>query len=160
MKSASDVKRPVTSGWTCPRCGRSFVRRNQSHSCGKYTVERFLKGKGANALALWNGFVELVRSCGPVRLAPAKTRIGFQSRTIFAAVNRLGDRGLSAHVVFSRRVEGPRFTRIETVSQNSHVHHFRTESLDELDEEVRGWLCEAYALGSGAPPAAEHTPVS
>jgi hypothetical protein len=148
MKSVTDEKRPETTGWTCPRCGRSFVRRNQTHSCGDYTMELFLKGKGPDALAFFDGCVAPVRSRGPLTLAPAKTRIGFQSRMIFAAVNRLSDRGLSAHVLLARRVENPRFTRIETVSPNSHVHHFHVESLDELDEEVRGWPCEAYALGS------------
>jgi len=162
IRSRARLNNPASSQgralWTCPRCGRSFAQRNQQHSCGSHSVEGFLKGQSPDAGALFNRFVAVVRSCGPFTLAPAKSRIGFQSKTIFAAVNHLGDRGLSAHVVLSRRQENPRFTRIETVSPNSHVHHFRVESLDELDEEVRGWVCEAHALGSGEQRAAERTP--
>ncbi|HUW95179.1 MAG TPA: hypothetical protein VMW58_05290 [Anaerolineae bacterium] len=99
--------------WTCPKCGRPFAQRYQSHSCGRYSVEKFLEGKSPSVVDLFNRFVELVSSCGPVTLAPARTRVGCQARIIFAAVNRLHDRSLAAHVVLSRRLENPRFTRSE-----------------------------------------------
>jgi hypothetical protein len=133
--------------WTCPCCGRQFANRNQEHSCGKYTVDDFLRGKGEPALALYHRFVELVESCGPVLFAPAKTRVGFQVRMIFAAVNRLTDERLDAHIVLTRRLENPRFHRIETLTPTCYVHHFRIYSPDELDDEVASWLREAYAVG-------------
>ena len=98
-------------------------------------------------MELFHRFAELVEECAPVMIAPAKTRIGFQARMIFAAVNRLSDRGLHAHVVLSRRLESPRFRRIETLVPQSHVHHFRLQSVEEPDEEVQAWLCEAYSVG-------------
>jgi hypothetical protein len=67
---------------------------------------------------------------------------------IFAAVNKLYDRGLDAHVVLTRRLESPRFRRIESLTPNCHVHHFRIVSLSELDEEVKRWLQEAYRVGA------------
>jgi hypothetical protein len=134
--------------WTCPECGRRFANRNQWHACGPYSVESFLEGKSPEAIRLLNSFVELAKSCGPVTLAPAKTRIGFQARMIFAAVNRLSDRKLAAHVVLARRLASPRFTRIESLTPTSHVHHFQISRLEELDDEVRAWLCEAYSVGT------------
>ncbi len=132
--------------WTCPRCGRQFVNRNQPHSCGRYTVEAHLEGKSPHVVALYERLATLARACGPILLAPAKTRIGFQVRMIFAAVT-LRQNELRAHVVLARRLENPRFTRIESLSPRSHVHHFRIHSLDELDDEVAAWLCEAYRWG-------------
>ena len=67
---------------------------------------------------------------------------------IFAAVNNLSDRGLYAHVVLSRRLASPRFRRIETMTPKCFVHHFRIEDPSELDEEIAGWLCEAYRVGT------------
>jgi Domain of unknown function (DUF5655) len=67
---------------------------------------------------------------------------------IFAAVNKLSERGLDAHVVLRRRLERPRFRRIDTITSHCFVHHFRVESLNELDEEVRSWLREAYQVGA------------
>ncbi len=118
------------------------------HSCGRYSVGKFLAGKSRQAIALYEHFSALVSDCGPVQIAPAKTRIGFQVRMIFAAVNKLSDHGLDAHVVLTRRLESPRFRRIETMTPKCYVHHFRIGSLDELDEEVRSWLREANQVGT------------
>lgn len=60
---------------------------NQSeyaHSCGRSSVEKFLAGKDAEAIALYERFSALVHECGRITLAPAKTRIGLQVRMIFA----------------------------------------------------------------------------
>jgi hypothetical protein len=97
--------------------------------------------------ALFRRFVELVRSCGPVHLAPARTRVGFQVRMIFASVNRLAAGRLNAHVVLARRLENARFHKIESISRRNHVHHFRISSLEQLDAEVVDWLREAYQVG-------------
>ena len=133
--------------WQCPKCGRYFVSKNHPHSCGKFTVDDFLRGKSAQQVALYERFVELAQGCGPILIAPAKTRVGFQVRMIFAAVNGLSERGLDAHVVLLRLLESPRFRRIESLADNCHVHHFRIQKLEELGEEVAAWLCEAYAVG-------------
>jgi hypothetical protein len=66
---------------------------------------------------------------------------------IFAAVNQLGDRGLDAHVVVTRRLDSPRFRRIEALTPRCYVHHFRITSPDQLDGEVLAWLREAYLVG-------------
>ena len=83
-----------------------------------------------------------------MKLAPAKTRIGFRVRMIFAAVSRLNDSGLEAHVVLTRRLGNRRFKRIETMSPKCYVHHFKVEAPGDLDQEVAEWLCEAYQTGT------------
>ena len=132
--------------WQCPRCGRPFANRNQPHSCVAASVEAHLAGKGERAAALYRAFAAAVAACGPVTLAPAKTRIGFQVRMIFAAVAVRADR-LDGHVVLARRLEHPRFRKIESLSPRNHVHHFRFHTVEEIDDEVRTWLREAYAVG-------------
>lgn len=130
--------------WRCPRCDRPFANRGQAHSCGRFTVEAFLAGKPEGARSLFEAFAGLVEGCGPVMVAAGRTRVGFQRRMIFAAVDRLGAGGLAAHVVLARRLEHARFTRVESISPGNHVHHFRIRDPAELDEEVAGWLREAY----------------
>jgi len=56
-------------------------------------------------------------------------------------------RWVDGHVVLARGLESPRFRKIETISARNHVHHFRLSSPDEVDDEVRAWLVEAYAVG-------------
>ena len=118
------------------------------HSCGRYSVEKFLAGKSRKAISLYEHFSALVHDCGPVLIAPAKRGIGFQVRMIFAAVNKLTDRGLEAHIVLTRRLETPRFRRIDALTPKCYVHHFIIESLGELVDEVKSWLREAYRVGT------------
>ena len=132
--------------WTCPNCRRQFANRNQTHSCGRFTEADRLARMTPHVRALYDGFARLVGECGPYVLAPAKTRIGFQVRMIFADVVPQ-KASLHAYVILARRLEHPRFTRIESLGPRSHVHHFLIRRADELDDDVRAWLREAYAVG-------------
>jgi hypothetical protein len=155
--SPADPARSRTPLWRCPKCSRQFANRNQEHSCGKYTVEEFLRGKGPEAESLYRAFEKLVLSLGPILLAPAKTRIGFQARMIFAAVNQLTTSKLDAHVVLARTLRCSRFTKIENISPRNHVHHFIIRDVHELDDEVAAWLREAYQVGLQQHLAAKKT---
>jgi hypothetical protein len=43
--------------WTCPTCKHKFYNKNQSHSCGNYTIDDFLKGKNEKGIALFHYFL-------------------------------------------------------------------------------------------------------
>jgi hypothetical protein len=64
----------------------------------------------------------------------------------FAAVS-LRREGIVGHVVLARRLENPRFTKVEYVSRRNHVHSFSFHSQAELDREVLAWVREAYQVG-------------
>jgi hypothetical protein len=87
-----------------------------------------------------------IEAIGPVRVLPEKTRIAFQVRMSFAQVTPR-KAWLDGHVVLARRLESPRFTRIETFSPRNHLHAFRLTSLADIDGEFRAWLAEAYKVG-------------
>ena len=132
-----------TPVWVCPNCGRPFAQLNQSHTCGPESVRHYLEGKSPHAIALYRRFAELVRRCGPVAIVPGRSGIAFHVRGTFAAIDRLTARALSAHVVLSRRHDDLRFTKIEGRLPSHQIHYFRVQTLDELDEDVAGWLAEA-----------------
>jgi uncharacterized protein DUF5655 len=96
---------------------------------------------------MFDRVVEAIQLIGPVRVLPEKTRIAFQTRMSFAQVTpRRG--WLDGHVVLARRLERPRFRRIETFSPRNHLHAFRLVTEAEIDDEFRGWLAEAYRVGN------------
>jgi hypothetical protein len=141
------VSGPGRPLWTCPRCGRSFANRNQSHTCAAPgDLDRHLEGKGPEVVAIFRRLVELAERNGPVTVLAEKTRIAFQVRMSFAAFTPRRH-WVDGHVVLARRLESPRFRRVETFSPRNHLHQFRLERLDEVDEEVAGWLAEAYRVG-------------
>jgi hypothetical protein len=127
-----------------------LVQRNLWHSCGPWTVEGFLEGKGPRARELFDAFVALVREVGPFTFAPAKTRVGFMVRVRFAGVMRLSDRGMTCGFWLKRRVDSPRFTKVEHLERDDWLYTFRVTDPAELDDEVRGWMREAYDVGRQA----------
>lgn len=133
--------------WACPRCRRRFANRNQSHACGRHDLDHHFQGKDPAIRALFEAVRRAVNACGPVTLLPEKTRIAFQVRMSFAQVSPR-QHWLDGHVVLARRLEHPRFRRIDTISPRNHVHHFRLVRAEDIDDDFRGWLREAYAVGA------------
>lgn len=132
--------------WTCPRCGRAFANRNQSHFCGRHELAPHFAGKSELARLLFEDFVRLVNGIGPAVIVPEKSRIAFQVRMSFAAL-MVRKTWLVGHLVLARRLEHPRFSRIDTISVRNHVHHFRLERREDLDPLFASWVREAYAVG-------------
>jgi hypothetical protein len=54
---------------------------------------------------------------------------------------------VDGHVVLARRLESPRFRRIDFISPRNQVHVFRLKEPSEVDAEVERWLTEAYSVG-------------
>jgi Domain of unknown function (DUF5655) len=132
--------------WRCPDCRRQFANRNQSHACGRSTLASHFVGKPRIVRAIFDKLLEVARKNGPVTVLPEKTRIAFQVRMSFAALV-IRKNWVDGHVVLARRLENPRFRRIETFSPRNHLHAFRFKSVDEVDDEVAAWFGEAYRVG-------------
>jgi hypothetical protein len=133
--------------WTCPRCQRAFANRNQSHTCLPLgSLDRHFEGRDASVRQTFDRVLEVVRAIGPVVVLPEKTRIALQVRMSFAALMPKR-RWLDGHVVLARRLDSPRFRRIDAYSPHNVAHLFRLSSPEEVDDEVTAWLAEAYAVG-------------
>ena len=104
------------------------------------------RNKSPEIRALFDRVVALIEAIGPVRILPEKTRIAFQVRMSFAQITPRR-RWLDGHVVLARRLESPRFRRVETFSPRNHLHAFRLTDATDLDAEFQAWLVEAYAVG-------------
>ncbi len=133
--------------WACPSCGKRFVTRNMSHSCGPHTVDQFMEGKGPQAWAFWNRLQEVVAACGPYSIVANKTRLEFMVRVRFAGMDAVSERGMSFSFWLKERIDSPRFRKVVLYGRTDWVHHLRINSLDDLDDEVQGWLCRSYQVG-------------
>ncbi len=134
--------------WTCPACGRSFANRNQSHTCAALgDLDRHFARSGPHVRATFDAVLARVRAVGPVQVLAEKTRIALQVRMSFAAFMPRRD-WLNGHLVLARRIDSPRFLRVETFSPRNVVHAFRLPGPDEVDTEFAAWLAEAYRVGA------------
>jgi hypothetical protein len=132
--------------WACPKCGRAFANRNQFHFCSNVRLEDHFVGRDPHVIATFDALLAAAQKSGAVKVLPEKTRIAFQVRMSFAAFS-MRRHWVHGHVVLARRLESPRFRRIDVISPRNQVHVFRLQEPSEVDDEVEGWLHEAYSVG-------------
>jgi hypothetical protein len=133
--------------WACPRCGRTFANRNQTHTCRPPgDLDRHFAGGDPAVREAFDAVLTAIAPLGPVTVLPEQTRIALHARMSFAAfVARR--HWLDGHVVLARRIEHPRFRRVEEYSARNVLHAFRLTGPDDVDADVRAWLAEAYRVG-------------
>jgi Domain of unknown function (DUF5655) len=143
------VPRPPAAGlWACPTCGRTFANRNQTHTCAPVgDLDRHFAGGSPVVRATFDRVLAVVEQLGPVTVLPEKTRIALQVRMSFAAFMPRRH-WLTGHLVLARRIDSPRFCKVETYSPRNVLHAFRLAAPDEVDAEFAGWLAEAYRVGA------------
>lgn len=117
------------------------------HSCSRYPLSYHFKDKEPIVRDLFDRYLALVESFGPVTVIPQQTRIAFQVRVRFAgAVTRR--RWLDGALWLKRRAEHPLFYKIEMVTPHDYVHRFRLKDVKDLrDKDLKAFLREAYAVG-------------
>jgi hypothetical protein len=134
--------------WTCPACGRTFARPNQTHTCAVLRpLDEHFTGCAPAVRETFDAVVAAVRACGPVEVLPERTRVALHVRMSFAALMPRR-RWLDGHLVLARRVESPRFRRIEVYSPRNVLHAFRLTAPGEVDAEFIALLAEAYRVGA------------
>ncbi|MEZ0448212.1 DUF5655 domain-containing protein [Cellulomonas sp. ICMP 17802] len=139
--------RPSAAMWTCPRCRRTFAQRNQVHTCAPLgDLDRHFAGTDPAVRATFDRVLAVVRSFGPVDVLPEKSRVALHVRMSFAAFTPRRH-WLDGHLVLARRVDSPRFRRIEVFSPRNVLHAVRLAAPSDVDDELVAWLREAYAVG-------------
>jgi hypothetical protein len=109
-----------------------------------WTIERHLEAGTENGRALFDRFVEIVAASGEYTTSVAKTTITFKGpRRGFAGARPAGDR-LLGYFDVTYRVEDARVSRASPYQKDLFVHHFRVDSLGQLDDEFAGWIADAY----------------
>jgi Domain of unknown function (DUF5655) len=134
--------------WTCPKCGHQFFNKNQSHSCGSYTVEQFLIGKNEKAVELFHDFIGAYRKIGSFQIHPVKTRIALLTKMRFASINKIGPDYIDVHLVLtSSHDNNSCFFKIDNLGNRFFVHHLRIYKKSDINSEVRRFMKLAYATG-------------
>jgi len=147
--------------WACPRCGRTFANRNQTHTCAPPAdLDVLFERSDAGVRETFDKIVDITSASGPVVVVPERSRIALHVRMSFAAFVPRRNR-LDGHVVLPRRLDSNRFHEVTTFSPRNVVHAFRLGSPAEVDADVVAWLVESEAVGeqwhlatsSATPPA-------
>lgn len=137
-------KKPL---WPCPACGQRFVTRNMSHSCGYHSIDEHFRGKPPEIREIFDALLRVVRRFGEVHVYAQKSRIVFQTRGRFVSITPRKSH-LGGHIWLKRPRSHPGVFRVESLLDRDFVHNFRLHRCEDLDEDFRDLLREAYAVGS------------
>ncbi|GIJ48578.1 hypothetical protein Val02_54640 [Virgisporangium aliadipatigenens] len=137
----------MTGRWTCPACEREFGRARQAHVCVPgCTVDDSFAGRPAEYRRIYDAIIGFVRTLGPVHEDAVSVGVFLKASRSFAEVRPVA-RSVNLWIVLGRPLSGARIGRAERASAGRHAHLVKLTSVDQVDDELRGWLEEAYLDG-------------
>jgi len=113
------------------------------------TLEEFFRGAD-DSRTLFEHVLAAVESLGPVMVRVTKSQVAFRRRIAFAWVwmPRVALRGRGAPLVLTvglrRRDASGRWKEVVEPYPGRFTHHLELWTPDQVDEQVIGWLSEAW----------------
>jgi hypothetical protein len=115
------------------------------HSCVRWPLASHFKGR-PKARQLFDRLRESIEAIGPVRVVSSRTRISFMTRVRFAGIQPRRD-WLRVSLWLTRRVDSPRWVKVERYAPECYVHELELREYREIDAGLRRHLRESYAIG-------------
>lgn len=126
---------------------KGYIMNDKEHS--KLTAEEVIFFAGLpEELALYETFrSRLLTEVGEARIKVSKTQITFSGKYGFAFVShprRKKERGILVSFGLFHRQKSDRIQYASEPYPNRWTHHMLVSSPEEIDDELMGWLKEAY----------------
>ena len=112
-----------------------------------FSINDHFANKDPRVRALYDQLVSLLRTFGPVEEDPKKTSIHLNRKSALAGVETRKDY-LLLNIKADHPIQNPRVVKAEQVSAKRFHHKIRISSPNDLDEELKTWLKEAYILSA------------
>jgi hypothetical protein len=127
--------------WTCPKCKRSFTRRNQRHACGTGDRGDVIRNRPQAIVDLYASIESFAKSLGPIELVTRDRYVLLRSVRIFADLVIMAD-AVRMAVHLGRKVDAPIFFKVGNDRRLvTHVAKLKTK---EEFEQMKPFLKEAY----------------
>jgi hypothetical protein len=110
-----------------------------------YSVDDHFVNKDPSVRALYNQLIKTVKKFGPIEEDPKKTSIHINRKSALAGVETRKD-CILLNIKLDHPIKSPRIEKMEQVSAKRFHHKVRITSLKDFDDELKGWLMQAYAL--------------
>ena len=134
--------------WSCPACGREFGKK-RAHVCApSVSVDGYFASRPPHEREIFEALREHIESLGPVIVEAVGVGIFFKTTRNIAEL-RPKSRWMDLSFGLNRRLQHQRISRtIPTNGPRTH-HALRITSPEDIDDDVRSWLTEAYFELSG-----------
>ncbi|MEV0717300.1 DUF5655 domain-containing protein [Asanoa sp. NPDC050611] len=137
------------SRWTCPSCEREFGRTRQSHVCVPAgTIDETFAPHRPEWRQVFDAILTHVQDLGPVHTDAVKVGVFLKTDRTLAEV-RPRARAVDLMLVLPHEIDSERIRRTMRVSADLIANVVALTEAQQVDEEVRAWLTEAYDAASG-----------
>lgn len=138
------AKNRAMARWICPRCDREFGSRQQSHTCVPgTTVAESLAHAQPWMRDCFELIMETVRECGPVHDDAVGVGVFLKADRKLAEF-RPRARTVQLILYLPEPIDHPRLIRVHDPSAVRVVHLFTLRSVEEVDDDLLGYVAEAY----------------
>ena len=131
--------------WTCPKCGRSFARARQSHSCKRTTVDVHFAGKNPALRDAFDALTTKLSKSGPLRVDSVTTAIHLISGRAFGGVTVTRE-AMRVGFLSPRPIKSSRIVKTLTLAPDRIEHVVVINSARDVDRELVSWLAASQRM--------------
>ncbi|MDP4264304.1 MAG: DUF5655 domain-containing protein [Bacteroidota bacterium] len=132
--------------WTCPKCKRSFKRKDQNHSCVLITKESLFVNRPPELKKIYEQVVKIVQRFGEYREETVRPDvIYFKTKSTFLAVKVKKDH-LEIEFFLDHLENVPPVSNYLQTSKNRVAHVVPVDNAKDIDRQLSGWMKHSYDL--------------
>ena len=113
----------------------------------QYSVDDHFQGKDPHVRLIYDHLLTQLRVLGVVDEQPKKTSIHLARAVGFAGVQTRRNY-LLLNIRSAQPIESPRVLKAEQVSKNRYHQEVKLAAINDVDDELLGWLRDAYSLSN------------
>ena len=136
--------------WVCPDCQRTFARTRQGHECAPaLSLEEYFSTGPERERPIFEAVKAHLDTLGPIYVEPVSVGI-FLKKPATVAQLRPATRWVDLSFSLRRQLRDRRIVRKPYAHGDGRWwHSARLVGPEDVDDEVRGWLTEAYEQAPG-----------
>lgn len=124
--------------WQCPKCKRTYGRKNQWHSCGVWTSDDHLKGKSESLKKIYRLLEKRLLEAS-VRIDPSKTAINLWKTRNYATIY-IQKHSIKLAFLSRTAIEDERIAKRHKVKEGLHFHMLKLDCIEDVDNKLLHWL--------------------
>jgi Domain of unknown function (DUF5655) len=135
--------------WTCPKCKRSFKRKDQQHSCTLISKESLFAKRPAELKKLYDKIVKEVKKMGEYREETVPPDlIFFKTKSTFLGIKVKKDQ-LHVEFFLDHLEDLLPVSKYLQISKHRVVHLVPVDQPEDINKQLINWIKRSYRLISG-----------
>jgi len=147
LASLSEGEGPrVRLMWTCPKCGRTFKRKDQPHGCHLISSDTLFVKRPPELKKLYDKIIAEVKKFGDFREEAVPSGVIFlKTLSTFLAVRVKKDH-LEVGFFLEKIEDVPPVSKYIKTSKYRFAHEVQVDRPEDIDHQLISWIKRSYKL--------------